>query len=163
VLSAGLRRLALLFHVLVSVGFPGAVAAFFSLAMLAMVDGDGALSLAIYRCLEPLTVDVILPLCGLSLASGLVSSLGTPWGLLRHWWVLVKLLLTLPSTAILVMHLMPIAAMARANSLGVATRETQLQLVLASGLALLVLVLLTALSIYKPRGLTGLGTASAAR
>jgi hypothetical protein len=53
--------------------------------------------------------------------------------------------------------------MARANSLGVATRETQLQLVLASGLALLVLVLLTALSIYKPRGLTGLGTASAAR
>lgn len=156
-LSPGSRRLSLFVHVLVSVGFPGAVAAFFALALIALVIRDSSLALAIYRCLEPMTLTVIVPLCLLSVGTGLVSSLGTPWGLVRHWWVLVKLLLTLPSTAILLLHLAPIGALARAGAIGAATRETQLQLALASGLALVVLILMTGLSVYKPRGLTVFG------
>jgi hypothetical protein len=110
-----------------------------------------------------MTIAVIVPLCLLTLGTGLVSSMGTPWGLVRHWWVVVKLLLTLPSTAILIVHLTPIGAMARSTAIGAATHETQLQLVLASGLALVVLGLMTGLSVYKPRGVTAVGARTLAR
>ena len=121
------------------------------------------MALALYRSLEPMTLYVIVPLCLLALLSGVVSSVGTPWGLVRYWWVVMKLLLTLPSTAILIIHLTPIGEMARATMIDAMTVATQRQLVLASGVALLVLIVLTALSIYKPRGLTVFGARALAR
>lgn len=144
-----LRRLLLAVHVLVSVSFPGAVAAFLVLAVIGL-GGD----LSAYRAMDTINTAVVVPLCLLALLSGIVSSLGTPWGLVRHWWVLVKLALTLPSTAILLVHSQPIARMAGAARLTEATMDTQFQLVAAAGAAVGILVFMTALSVYKPRGLT---------
>ena len=40
------------------------------------------------------------------------SSLGTGWGLFRHYWVLIKLLLTIPATLLLVVHTGPASFLA---------------------------------------------------
>ena len=55
---------------------------------------------------------VIVPLSLLSPATGIAQSLWTPWGLVRHYWVLVKLLVTLPCTAILLLHMLPTTRLA---------------------------------------------------
>ena len=46
-----------------------------------------------------------MPLCFASLFSGLVQSLGTEWGLFRHYWVLFKLLINVLPTALLLLHM----------------------------------------------------------
>jgi hypothetical protein len=40
----------------------------------------------------------IVPLALTSLLSGLIMSVGTKWGLFRHYWVLISLLLTIIAT-----------------------------------------------------------------
>ena len=49
---------------------------------------------AAYPAMELAARFVIVPLAFASLLTGVIQSLGTPWGLFRHYWVLVKLLLT---------------------------------------------------------------------
>jgi hypothetical protein len=72
----------------------------------------------------------------------------------------VKFLMTIPSTAILLVHMRPIdlmADVAAARALTAADLGAQIQLVMASGLAVIVLIVATALSVYKPRGVTPYG------
>jgi hypothetical protein len=160
-LSPALRRLALTLHVVASVAFPGAVACFFALALVGLKT-DPATAQALYRAMDLMTWLVIVPLCFASLVSGLTSSLGTPWGVFRYWWVIVKLVVTVFSTFVLLLHLRPIRLVAE-NLPSAATVETQVQLAAAAGLALVALVFMTALSIYKPRGLTRYGARQLAR
>lgn len=159
-MSPGLRKLALTAHVVTSVGFPGAVACFLVLAIVGVVTRDIDVIRAVYPAMAVLAWLVIVPLCFATLITGIVSSLGTNWGLFRYYWVVVKLLITVPSALILLVHMRPIEFMADAalaNMSGKNLGEVQLQLVLASGAAVLVLVVATALSVYKPRGLTPYG------
>ena len=104
-----------------------------------------------------------IPLCFAALLTGIIQSLGTPWGLFRHYWVLAKLLLTLFTTAVLVLQTEAIgyvAAAAAEMTFSSADlrglREASLVLPHAVG-GLVVLLLTTTLSIYKPRGLTRYG------
>jgi hypothetical protein len=104
---------------------------------------------------------VITPACLTSLASGVIQSLGTPWGLLRHHWTLAKLFITVASTVLLLVHLRPIAFLAGVAAQGTMgltdLRDVRVQLVTASAAALLALLVATVLSVYKPRGLTWYG------
>ena len=98
----------------------------------------------------------IIPL----LLTGPVLSLGTPWGLFRHYWIIVKLVINLLSTAILLVHLRPIRYMARVAMLGTlssADRPVQIQLVVAAAAGILALLIATCLAVYKPRGMTAYG------
>ena len=85
-------------------------------------------------------------------------SLGTPWGLFRHYWVLITLLLTILSTAVLLFHMRTVSAMAdmarEADRVDVGGMGGDL---LHSGLGLLVLLVITVLNVYKPQGLTPYG------
>jgi hypothetical protein len=90
-----------------------------------------------------------------SLCRGRVSSLGTEWGLFRHYWVLVKLLLTIPLTILLLVHTQPVSYMAgvgvqRALS-GADLGGLRIQLAAYAAAALLVLFVATTLSVYRPR------------
>lgn len=155
-----LRRLALFVHVLASVGFPGAVACFFALAVVGLVAPEELTRRAAYLSMEAINSIAIVPLCWLSLLSGIACSAGTPWGLVRYYWVAVKLLATGLSALVLTIHLAPISRLARLaldDRLEAGLSGAGLQLAMASGLAVGVLVLLTGLSIYKPRGLTPWG------
>ena len=156
-----LREFVLTAHVTSSVGFLGAVAAFMALAIAGAAGRDAQMVSACSLAMELVTSFVIVPMCFASVLTGLVQSLVSPWGLFRHYWVVVKLLLTMLSTAVLLVHTKPIGVMARiaagAEEAGADLAGLRFQLVVASGAALLVLLAATVLSIYKPQGMTPYG------
>ncbi|MCQ6271177.1 hypothetical protein M8J71_11855 [Pseudarthrobacter sp. R1] len=55
---------------------------------------------------------ILFPLSLASLSSGIVEGLGTVWRLFRHYWILFKLIITALATALLLVHLQPVTAMA---------------------------------------------------
>lgn len=57
---------------------------------------------------------VIVPFSVACLLTGLVQSLGTVWGLLRHYWVIAKLLITVAATVLLLVHMQPVGHLADA-------------------------------------------------
>jgi hypothetical protein len=159
--TPGLRKLTLTTHVTSSIGWFGAVAAFLTLAVAGLKSQDGQIVRATYLAMQLTTWFVIVPLALVSLLSGVVSSLGTRWGLFRYYWILVKLLITVFVTIILLVHTRPIDLLtrraAKATALGADLQSSQLLMVVAAGAALLVLLVLTALSVYKPQGMTRYG------
>src|SRR3984893_17524792 len=104
---------------------------------------------------------VILPLSFASPLSGIVQSLGTMWGLFRHYWVLIKFLMTIPCTLVLLLHMQPISRLGRLAAETTLSNgdfsRLRIQLVADAGVALLVLLVATTLSVYKPQGLTRYG------
>jgi hypothetical protein len=156
-----LRKLALTAHVVSSVGWLGSVAVFLVLALVGIANQDAQRVRGAYLAMEVTGWYVIVPLAFASLLTGLIQALGTMWGLLRHYWVLAKLVLTVAATFLLLLH-MQVAdqvatAAARTNLSGSDHAGMRDQLVVDATAALLVLLTTTALSIYKPRGITGYG------
>lgn len=154
------RKAALAAHVCTSVGWFGAVVAFLVLAVIAWGSCDEAMVRAGYMAMDVTARYAIVPLAVASLATGLLSSLGTPWGLVRHWWVLIKLTLTAIATAVLLAQLAPIGILAAAAGGDVACAQCSsiaLSMVVHAGGGLLVLLVTAVLAIYKPRGLTPSG------
>jgi hypothetical protein len=105
---------------------------------------------------------VLLPLSLASLVTGLVQSLGTSWGLFRHYWVLFKLLINVVATFILLMYMQTLGDLAdvaaeSAFSSGELGDLRSPSPVLHAGGALLLLLVATTLAVYKPRGLTPYG------
>jgi hypothetical protein len=100
-MTPSFRKLFLTAHITFSVGWLGAVAAFLALVIAGLTSRDVHMVRAAYSAMELTARFVIVPLAFASLLSGLIQSLGTPWGLFRHYWVLVKLLLTIFATIVL--------------------------------------------------------------
>jgi hypothetical protein len=88
-----------------------------------------------------------------------VQSWSTSWGLFRHYWVLWKFLLTVGATGLL-LHMNAVSrasAVATGSLGGIGFRALQIRLVFDAGLARLVLLTATTLSVYKPWGRTPYG------
>jgi hypothetical protein len=161
VMPAGLRRFALMAHVTSSVGWMGAVGSFLALAVAGLTSENAQIVRAVYIAMEVTTWFVIVPLSVATLVTGLVQSLGTEWGLFKHYWVVVKLIIGVLATAILLLHTRAIEQVATVamNSTLTATDVRQLRVQLTADAigAIVALLIATALSIYKPRGLTPYG------
>ena len=161
VLAPRLRKLTLTTHVTASVGWAGAVASFLALAIAGVGSQDSELVRAAYLAMHLITWSLIVPLCFAALLTGVVQSMGTTWGLFRHYWVVAKLFLTLIATVILLAHTQPIgqvAAVAASSTLSSSDLwQLRLQLVGDASAALFVLFITTTLSVYKPWGLTPYG------
>jgi uncharacterized membrane protein len=159
-LTPSLRKLVRTAHVTFTVGWLGAVASFLALAVAGLTSQDAQIVRSAYLAMELIARFVIVPLSFAPLLTGPVLSLGTPWGLFRHYWILVKLLINILSTLILLVHMQPISYLSRVaaeGTLSSADRSVQIQMVVASGAALLALLVATALAVYKPRGMTPYG------
>jgi hypothetical protein len=160
-MGPSLRKFALTAHVTSSVGWLGAVGGFLALAVGGLTSPDSQMARAAYLGMEMMAWFVIVPLSFASTLTGLVQSLGTTWGLFRQYWVLLKLVITIPSAVLLLIHMQPIGYIADAaakSPLAFADlRGLKIQLVLEASAALLVLVVATALSVYKPKGMTRYG------
>jgi hypothetical protein len=160
-MTPGLRKLALTAHVTCSVGWLGAVAVFLALAVAGLSSGDAQLVRSAYLAMELTGWFVIVPLSLAALLTGLVQALGTTWGLFRHYWVLIKFLITVVASVLLLVHMRPTTNLARAAAERTLSssdlRGARIQLVADAGAALLALVVNTALSVYKPRGMTPYG------
>ena len=157
-MTPGLRKLALTAHLVCSLGWIGTVLAHLALAVAAATSQDAQTVRASWIAMELTGWFVIVPLALGALLTGLVISLGTPWGLLRHYWVLITLALTILSTAVLLLHMPDVSAQAdlarEAGGSGLRGLGGDL---LHPGLGLLVLLAITVLNVYKPRGLTRYG------
>ena len=160
-MTSSIRKLGLAVHIIVSVSWVGAVAAFLLLSITALAS-DGSTSRAAFLSMNIVGRGALLPLSVGALTSGIVQSLGTKWGLFKHYWVLVKLVLTVFATATLFLHQFTavaeaarLATYAAASYGGLPLRQLGIQLRADAGLALLVLVAITAIAVYKPWGLVG--------
>jgi len=160
-MTPGLRKFALTAHIACSVGWLGAVAAFLVLAIAGLTLQEEQTVRGAYVAMELTGWLAIVPLSLASLLTGVVQALGTPWGLFRHYWVLVKLLMTFFATLILLVHMQPISYVARVAAETTLSGDDlislRIQLVADAGAGLLVLLVITALSVYKPRGMTRYG------
>lgn len=160
-LTPSLRLIVLTAHVVVSFGWLGAVAGFLALAVAGLIGHDAPLVHAAYLGMEVIYVFVIVPLGLTSLLTGLVLSLGTQWGLVRYYWVLVKLLITIPAVVLMLMHIQPVSYLGREaleeTLFGTALGDLRIGITVAATAALIVLIVATILSVYKPRGMTRYG------
>ncbi|HET6596462.1 MAG TPA: hypothetical protein VFG81_12625 [Anaerolineales bacterium] len=159
-MSRGLRKFVLTAHITFAVGWLGAVAGFLALAIIGVKSQDPQTVSAVYLSMDWITRFVIVPLSFAPLVTGPILSLGTPWGLFRHYWILAKLLITLFSTLILLIHIQPIRYLAEAaakGSLSSTDSQIQIQMVVASAAALLALITTNFLAVYKPKGMTRYG------
>ena len=160
-LTTTLRKLALTAHVASSVGWLGAVAGFLALAIAGLNSQDAQKVRAAYLAMELIGWFVIVPLSFASPLTGLVQSLGTSWGLFRHYWVVIKFIITIPATLLLLLHMQPVGHLARVvEETTIASGELaglRVQLTADAGAAIVVLLVATTLSVYKPRGLTAYG------
>ena len=158
-LTPGVRKAGLTAHVVSSVGWLGAVAAFLGLAVVGLTSQDAGTVRGVYLVMEPAAWFVLVPLAVASLVTGLVQSLGTTWGLLRHYWVVFKLVINVLATTVLLLYMETFRQMAATAAdpnaeLGAVRNPSPL---LHAVLALLLLLVATTLAVYKPRGMTRYG------
>ena len=157
-MAPSLRKFTLTTHVVASVGWLGAVIVFLGLSIAAITSHNPETVRAAYLAMESIGLFVLVPFSLASLLTGLVQSLGTKWGLVRHYWVLAKLLINVVASLILLMYtqtLASLAAMASADTdLGMLRSPSP---VLHAAAGLLLLLTAAALSVYKPRGMTRYG------
>jgi hypothetical protein len=161
-LSPRTRKLALTAHIASSVGWLGAVAAVLALAVVGLASENPQRVRAAYLAMEAAAWYVLIPLSLASLLTGLVQSLGTSWGLFRHYWVLSKLVINIFASAILLLYTETLRDLA---ALAADTTEPTPDLadlrdpspVLHAGAGLLLLLVAVILAVYKPRGMTRYG------
>jgi hypothetical protein len=164
------RKASVTAHVAFSVGWMGADAAFLALAIVGLTSQDLQHVRAAYLSMDLIGWFVIVPFSLASLVTGLILALGTPWGLFRYYWIIAKFVLTSGAIFVLLVHTkaMQEAAMrvsgAAADTLSGAMGNlaashagghlgsVQLQLVVAAGAGLLVLLTTTTLGVFKPWG-----------
>jgi hypothetical protein len=127
--------------VLVGVGLSGGSAAARGLALRALAE----------YVVTPMLVSALV-----CLGSGLLLGLATRWGLVRYWWVAVKLVMNLVLCALIVVALRPgmpeVGAAGGAIEAGRAPATDISFLVFPPAVSLTVLAAATLLSVYKPGG-----------
>jgi hypothetical protein len=157
-MPSGLRKFTLTLHLIASVGWIGAVVAYLALGIAAASSYNAETIRAAWLAMDLIGRFVIIPLALSALLTGLVMSLGTPWGLFRHYWVLITLGLTIVATIVLLLHMPTVSTLANVarDGAGAGTGGLGGDLFHAAG-GLLVLLLITVLNVYKPRGLTPYG------
>jgi hypothetical protein len=159
ILTPGLRKLVLTVHVTSTLGWLGAALVFVALAVLGLTSKDAQTVRGVYLVMEPAAWFVLVPLAFASLLTGLVQSLGTTWGLFRHYWVLFKLVIAAFATVILLFYMETfrfMAGVAADPSADLDAVRSASPLIHAA-LALVLFVVATVLAVYKPRGLTRYG------
>jgi hypothetical protein len=150
-----IRKFVLGVHLTCSLGWIGSILGYLVLGASAVTSTDPQTVRAAWIAMELTGWFAIVPLAIGALVTGLVLSLGTPWGLFRHYWVLFSLALTVFSTVILLLHMPTVSGLADVarSADGPALHALGGDLFHPTA-GLLVLVSITILNVYKPRGLT---------
>jgi hypothetical protein len=164
-MTRALRKLTITAHVAFSVGWLGAVAAFLVLSIAGLTSHDAEVVRGAYLSMDLISRFIIIPMCFAALATGLLQALGTPWGLFRYYWILVKFGLAIFATLALLVHQFVVVAVAAKRVSGAAAEtlfsadlvSLKTELVRAPSLAIVLLLVVTTLGVYKPWGLTRYG------
>ena len=158
-MTPALRRVTFTTHITSSVGWVGAATAFLALAVIGVTSEDERTVRGAYLVMAPAAWFVLVPLAHASLLSGIALSLGTTWGLFRHYWVVLKLGITVFATVILLIYMgtfRQMAGVAADPVVDLAVVRNASPIVHAI-LALILLIAATVLGVYKPFGMTAYG------
>jgi hypothetical protein len=168
--SPALYKLLLAAHIAVSGGWLGLVVAKVVLGLVAVTTNDRTVAGALVLAMNAVNV-AFPPLAIGTLVTGVLLSLGTKWGLLQHYWVATKLVLTVGVivTAVQIGGRLVEPSLAAASGpaadggtlLGLASAPTLL--ISLSVAHLLMLAAATVISVYKPWGKTWFGRRKTAR
>ncbi|MEV4343087.1 hypothetical protein AB0J83_01210 [Actinoplanes sp. NPDC049596] len=141
------RKLWLLLHILsggIWIGVDVMVAVLVGAG--AVQEGDSR-ALA-YRALGTFVIWPMLTSALICLITGVLLGLETKWGLVRYWWVAVKLVLNLVLCTLILVLLRPMMPEIRAYEEGLDTSS----LIFPPTVSLTALSVATVLSVYKPWG-----------
>jgi hypothetical protein len=157
IMSPRTRKLMLTAHVTTSIGWCGALAVFLAHSLVALTSRDDQVVRAMSIAMGLTAWLVIVPLSVATLVTGLTQALGTAWGLVRHYWVVFKLVLTSVATIVLLLKLGPISALADAAASATFSSSDHIgirtSLAFHAAAGLVVLLAAAILAIYKPAGL----------
>jgi hypothetical protein len=155
-LSRSVRRVILTTHLVSSLGWLGAALVFVALATIGLTSRHDATVRGAYLVMAPSAWFVLVPTAHASLVSGILLSVGTAWGLFRHYWVLAKLGITVFATVVLLVYMDTFRAMAAIAAdpvVGLHAVRNASPLVHGS-IAVGLLTIATVLGVYKPFGVT---------
>lgn len=156
------RKALLVTHVVTSVGWLGgdAVLLVLGVAGLAGLEEPDV----VYPAARLICLGLVAPLAVAAWLTGVIGSVGTRWGLLRHWWVVAKLATTTVMTCLVLFLLTPnVITLAQLATTGVVSDRDRTSLIVAPTVASALLILNTVLSVYKPWGRLARSTATARR
>lgn len=144
------RTALLTMHVAVSVGWMGLDGALVALEVTGLGTSDPGGRAGIAAAMAAIVVWVLIPVAFCSLVSGLVLALSTSWGLVRHWWVLIKCGIGAALTATGLLLMLP-----RLHQIIAGDAEpVGMQMLLGRSIALALLLAATGVSVIKPWGKT---------
>src|SRR5918998_147709 len=143
-----LRKLVLTVHVIVSVGWIGIEAGLLALGLTGLYTRDPEALRVAYVAASIFGGIFLVPVSMGALVTGVLLSVGTPWGLVRHYWVLIKIVFTvaLVASGILVLNRRLQEAAARVSEVPLSTLTSadagalQVQIIATVSVALLLLV-----------------------
>lgn len=147
-LSPRLRKLVLATHVLVAVGWFGVVVAKLVIEIGAATSSDQDVHRAAYVFMGAFDRAIFPPAALSTLLTGIILSLGTAWGLLRHYWIVAKLVLTV---AVIVTGVVFVGAWVE-QAIAAGSGPISMPLIYAALAHLLMLAAATVISVYKPWG-----------
>jgi hypothetical protein len=154
------QKFALLTHITFSVGWFGAIVPYVALVIAGLTSHNTQMVRAACLSMELIGWYAIVPFSFAALLSGLVLSLGSQWGLFRHWWIVAKFLLTIFAIVVLLRHMEYVSRMAKETMLS--SDDFRPDFIHATG-GLLVLFAAMTLSVFKPWGMTPYGRRRALR
>ena len=137
-----LRNVVLTVHIVVSVGLLGDSAGFLAVAIRRAVSDDPAFAAASLDLLGTFALFFGIPLSFLALLTGVALGLGTPWGVFRHPWVVIKLGLIVTVIVVGATILRPVLTDDGDPGSG--------PLVVGAAYDVLALTVATALAVFKP-------------
>ena len=134
-------------HILTSVGWFGVAVVVAGCGLLAAFTGDASLPPALYRTVQTAPW-LSIPMGLAAVATGVVLGLGTTFGLVRNWWVVAKIAI---SAAVVVTDAVLVGRVAHD---ALVTGRPPAPLFGSTIAHVVVLVVATVLSVFKPRGRT---------
>jgi hypothetical protein len=155
-LSPGWHKTTLVTHIVSAGAWIGIEVIVAVLVLTGRFAGDVELRSLAYRALAAFVVWPMLGSGLVCLATGLILGLATRWGLLRYWWVAVKLVLNLVLCTLIVLVLQPgmdqLTEYGEDVLTGSADSATVSTLFFPPAVSLTSLTLATALAVIKPWG-----------
>lgn len=162
VLPPRARKTVLTVHVIASVAWIGASLCLLVLGLTGLLSGDPDVQRASYGALGTIVTVIAVPVSLAAFLSGIVVSVGSRWGLFRHWWVVISLVATAIMAAAVTFALAPMMRTVSAQALAApagrvveAVGDEVVPVVVAPSVAVVALSLVTAINVFKPRGRVG--------
>jgi len=161
-LPPALRKGLLTAHIVTAVSWIGVDIVLLVLVLTALTSSDPMTVAASYTAIGAFTIVLLVPAGVLTLATGLLLGAGTKWGIVRYWWLTVKLVITVVLTTLVIVLLRPSVAdvAARAEQAGGAglfrdqLGGLPVDLIFPPSVSIAALLVATVLSVYKPWGKT---------